>query len=227
MQLGQPHVVKQHHGGTGIERLFELRQGFHLNLDKRSARCHLGGATQHRSHATGGGNVVFLDEHSIKQTQTVVDTSANTHRIFLRQSQTGESFARVNNTGPGTGNLPHGLHIFAGFGGHGTEQLQKIKRRALSRQQRAGQPAHFKHDLIGLAAVPFRNQPVDFNCRVNLTQRRIDPGLAADAGFFARHHAGVGPASGIHQTGRQVSRTNVFVQGALDIGLRQHRHRCR
>jgi hypothetical protein len=63
---------------------------------------------QHGGHATGGGDVVFLDQHRVVQADAVVHAAAGGHRVLLGQPQAGQGLAGVHDARPGAG---HGLHV--------------------------------------------------------------------------------------------------------------------
>ena len=112
----------------------------------------------------------------------------------------------------------HGIYIAGGFGRHGAEQLQKIERRALRRQQGAGRTFDLQHHLVRRTALAFLHTPDHACLRVDLLQRGLGPRNAANDRRFARQHMSPGAASRVNQTRGQVTGADIFLQGTGRIG---------
>ena len=201
-----------------------MGQGFNLDLDKAGRRRDELGALQHGRDAASGCDVVFLDQHRVIEADAVVGAAAGAHRIFLRQTQTRQRLARVDNLRPVVGHALNGLNIVGGFRGDGAEQLQEVEGGALGGQQRARRAFNFQHHLIGRAGLAFGHAPGQAHVRIELLQRGLGPGRATDHGGFARQHLGPGTAIRVNQTRGEVARAHVLLQGPRRIRLSQSSH---
>jgi hypothetical protein len=115
--------------------------------------------------------------------------AAGTYGVLLRQAQARKGLARVDDA---RARALDGIGVQRGLGGDRAQQLKKVERGALGREQRAGGAFDLEHDLVGGAALAFGATPLDAHLRVELPQRGLDPGRAAHHGGFARQHAGTG-----------------------------------
>jgi hypothetical protein len=167
--------------------------------------------------------VVFLDQHGVIQADAVVGAAAGAHRVFLRQAQAGQGFARVHNVGAVAGNTLHGITVSGGLGGHGAEQLQKIERGTLGGEQASCRALHLQHHLVGDAALALWHQPLQAHVGVKLHERGLCPRRTADGGGFTRQNARLGRPRRINQPSRQIAATHIFLQGPRNVGLGQGR----
>ena len=168
-----------------MQCLSQLRQVFHLNLNKVGAPGHSLCAGQHLRYSACGGNVVFLDQNGVVQANAVVGTATCANRIFLRQPQAGQRFSGVNNLRP---RAAHPFYVNGGFAGHSAEHLQKIKRCAFCGQQRLRLTAQLQNHLACRAAFAVAHVPNQLRCGVKLKHGGVDPVAAANYGSFARQH---------------------------------------
>ena len=80
--------------GAAAQRFFKLRQRLNFDLHLSSASSASTGSDRGGQRA-GGGDVVFLDKHLVKQTRTVVLRPSAQNRIFLRCPQPRKRLPRV------------------------------------------------------------------------------------------------------------------------------------
>ena len=75
--------------------------------------------------------MVFLDQESIVETHAVVVAPPHGHRVLLRNAQTGQGFAGVQQPDAGARHL---IGIATAAAGRAGQQLQEIERGALGGQ---------------------------------------------------------------------------------------------
>ena len=88
-----------------------------------------------KSNGSGRGYVIFLDQDGVKKPDSMVAAAAAEHGVFLRQAQSGQGLARVENPGAGTF---YGVHVAPCPRRGPGQRLQEIQRCALAAEQRAG-----------------------------------------------------------------------------------------
>ena len=91
--------------------------------------------------------------------------------------------------------------------------MQKVERRALGAEQRAGVALDLQHHLVGSAAGAFGHMPGQLHGRVERTQGGLGPGGATDHGGLARQDARAGAALGVDQASGEVAAAHVFFKG--------------
>ena len=91
------------------------------------------GIFERSGHAACGGDVVFFNENAVVQPDAMVHTATDDDGVFLRQTQAGNGFARVNDVGF---RACDGFNVGINRGGCAREQLQKVQSGALGGHQR-------------------------------------------------------------------------------------------
>ena len=93
------HVVEQHDVGAGLERLRQLVERRHFDLDPQRVRrpclASIDGV-RHAIRAADGRQVVVLDQHAVGQPEAVVVPAAVTDRRLLQRAQTRCRLSRVH-----------------------------------------------------------------------------------------------------------------------------------
>ena len=191
-----------------------MLQSLHLDFNEGRLRHSSVGALQGSAYPAGSGNMVFFYQHCVVQANAVIGAAATAHRVFLRQAQARQGFARVHNLRPVARHGLHGSHKLRGVRGHGTEQLQEIEHGALGREQGLRRAFHRQHHFIGLAPGAFGHLPVHLCLRRQRIQRGLGPRLPAKDSAFAQEHPSAGTALRIDQCGGQIAAAHVFGQGA-------------
>ena len=160
--------------------------------------------------------MVLLEHYRVVQADAVVYPTADFDGVLLRDAQAGQGFARIHNRRLGA---LYGIDIFGRFAGHTREQLQKVQRRALGREQGAGIALDLQHHLVGGAALAFGHMPGQLHLGVQRPQRGFGPGSTTNHRRFARQNVGADALVGGDQGGGQVAAAHVFGQGAAHIVL--------
>ncbi len=169
-------VVEEQMGSAGRQGLFDLGEGFDLDLHQQTASQGTGGVE-------GGGDgarrqdMVFLDEDGIMQSQAVVVTTATAHGVFLGQPQARDGLAGVEEAHRQIGD---GKSIPAGAGGGAREGLEEVHGGALSGEKGAGGALHPAQAIAGANLITIGYQPVDSDAAVELTEGLFEPGPATD-----------------------------------------------
>ena len=84
------------------ERLVEFAEGFHFDFDRHAGRSSARRGDG-RGDRAGRDDVVLLDQHHVVQTQAMVLRAAAARGVFLRQPQSGQRLARVEDAAAGAG----------------------------------------------------------------------------------------------------------------------------
>ena len=183
-QRRQVHVVQQHHASRRRPAPRRSCASVSTSISTKSACAATSRrGPQHRRHAAGRGDVVFLDQHRVVQADAVVGAAAGAHRVLLRQAQARQRLARVDDL---RARAAHRIDVGRGLGRDRAEQLQEVERRALGRQQRAGGAFDLQHHLVGGAALAFGHGPGDAWPAGRAGAGRPRPRAAADHGGLAR-----------------------------------------
>ena len=77
--LIERHVVHEDHASARRERLVDLIESLRFDFDGRASARGLQ-AAQRGSDAAGEADVVFLDEHRVEQTETMIRRAARANR---------------------------------------------------------------------------------------------------------------------------------------------------
>ena len=129
------HVVEQHDVGAGLERLRQLVERRHFDLDAQGVRRPLPRQTdcaRHAIRATDRCQVVVLDQHAIRQPEAVVVPPTVTHRRLLQRAQPRRRLSGVHDARL---RFAHGVDVARGQGGHTGETLQQVQRDPLPGEQ--------------------------------------------------------------------------------------------
>jgi len=86
-------------------------------------------------YATGGADVVFLDQCHVVETKTVVVATACQHRVFVQPAQVGGGFAGVQHAQVGSTIALRCVHKTVGGRGNARGPLQQVKGDAFGLQQ--------------------------------------------------------------------------------------------
>ena len=78
------------------ERLFELRQRVHFELDLRHVAEAGAHALDGGLDAAGGDEMVVLDQHRVVEAEAVIEAAAAAHGVFLQHAQARRRLARAD-----------------------------------------------------------------------------------------------------------------------------------
>src|SRR3546814_7892043 len=117
--------------------------------------------------ATASGDVVFLDQEGVVQTDAVVVAATAGNGILLRQAQPGYGLARIEQTHAGP--VDH-VRVVTTASRHTRQQLQKIQRTALAGEQRPRRPREMEQHPVSPDTVAIGNLPVNRNAWVDLAE---------------------------------------------------------
>src|ERR1700732_2056274 len=175
LQVRQAELIQHDDVGARVERLFQLAQRLDFYLDGALRRA---GTRRHDRTAdgAGGGDVVFLDEHAVIETEAMVVAAAAAHGILLRGAQPREGLARVEDAAGRTldriGAAPRG-------GSRAGEQLQEVERGALSAQHRPRGTGDRKDLLSGGDALAVGRIPAELHTRIEAPGGLLRPSPTA------------------------------------------------
>ena len=144
----------------------------------------------------------------------MVAATATTNGKFLRDTQAGQGFSRIDYLSFGTSNF---IGVNSRLAGDGGQQLQKIEGAALGRKQGARIGADFAEHLVGRDEVAIVGMPDNFRCRVESRYTAVEPGAAAEYAGFARNDRGPRDAVTGNQTGGQVAGTDILGKGGIHV----------
>ena len=118
-----------------------------------------------RSSNRGGDSastqdVVFLDEDSVVQADTVVVTTTATHRVLLREAKTGNRLARIQQAAVGTGRC---CYVDGRCRRRSRQQLQEVQRCPLGRENRARRSFQVAKQGVRLDGVSIAAMPMQFD----------------------------------------------------------------
>ncbi len=218
--IGEAEVVEQDHRGTGSQGQVQFVEAFDFDLDEFAAILRVLGDLLGRCHglrnATGGMDVVFLDQDAVVQPHALVLSATGPHRVFLGDAQAGQGFARIEDGGVGTA---HGVDIRARCRRDSRQGLQKVQRRALGGEQGAGMAADFHQHVIGGDGIALADPPVGHAVRVERAETGVEPGPAGDHGRLAGDDPSVRPLAGRYELGGEIAAADILVKSAGDIGV--------
>jgi hypothetical protein len=158
--------------------------------------------------------VVLLDQHRVEQSDAVIRAAAHAHGVFLRETQPGQGFARVDYPGA---RPRDGIDVAPRRGRDCREGLQEVERGAFGSQQRARRSAQGANLPSGFDLRAFLHLPCDFDARVQAAKARIEPGPAADYGGGAADDARSCRARRRDEARSPVAAADIFTQGSLDV----------
>ena len=131
-------IVEEQHGRAGGEGGFEFGEVFDFHLDETAAAAGAFGDGEGGGHgfgdAAGGDDVIFLDEDGVPERQAMIAAAADADGVFLRETQAGQGFARIDHFGLGAG---HQIGVAARAGGDARKKLQEIQGAAFAGEQGA------------------------------------------------------------------------------------------
>lgn len=153
--FGWREVVQQEGIGAGGESFAELGFVANLDLHGQGRRRRRGegfvrdrfagaagqsenmfmGAAKGFGDAAGERDVVFLDEESVVQAETMIHSATQADRIFFKLAEQRQGFAGVADADGGSGD---GFDETAGGGGDAGKMREEIQRGALGGKNRAG-----------------------------------------------------------------------------------------
>ena len=178
------HVVQQHDVRPAAQRLVELGEVVHLDLDgdagpvqaaRRLDRC-----ANLLLAVAEGGEVVVLDEDAVEEAHAVVVAAAAADGVLLQQPPARHRLARVEHPALQAGDR---IDVAAGLRGDAAEVLEEVERGALAGQDgahRAGDAGQAAARLHGVAVAQERLE----------LQARIEGGEDQGGGRQSRQHAG-------------------------------------
>ncbi len=216
----QVHVVEQHGVHPERQRLVQLFQSVHLDLDLHHVTDGGARPLDRRAEAAGQGAVVVLDQHAVVEAEAMVAAAAAAHRVLLEGAQPGGGLAGADDA---RGVRPDRRHQLAGGGGDAGEAAEEVERRALGREEGAGGSAHHRQDLAGDGVAAVGEVDLDRAAGVEQAEggeRRLQPG---DPTRRPRHHARLGAEVGRQDgvAGQVAGAAEVLLEGAPDDRLVQ------
>src|SRR5690606_21116058 len=123
----QAQLVEHDDVGARLQRLIQLVEALHLHFH-RLARSDAPRGADRLGDAAAGGNVVFLDQECVVQADTVVMTATTGNRVLLRQAQTRNGLAGIEQAHAGAF---HQVGIAPAAGRHAGQALQEVQGAAL------------------------------------------------------------------------------------------------
>jgi hypothetical protein len=126
--------------------------------------------------------VILLDEDHVAKAEAMVLGAAAPNCVLLSGAQPGERFARIENHAARPGN---GVDETTRGRRGRREELHKIERRTLAGENRAGRSRDFEDHTVRPDPVTVGGVPGEPDFRVQLAERRLDPGPATQNGVFA------------------------------------------
>src|SRR5574338_1569913 len=208
--LVQAHVVQEDHGGPVLQGLAQLGEVFHFHLDEYVGGGDGAGGGQGGGNAAGRDDVVLLDQHTVIETDTVVDAATDGHRVFLSQAKTRQGLAGIHDMCAGAG---HGVHKAARHRGRAGKELEEVEGRPLGGQQGPGTGHHVAQGLTGLDQVPILDVPQHRGGGVQGLEGGVEPGGPAYDSEFAGDDPAAGIGFGGDEAGGQVAGAHVLRQG--------------
>jgi len=148
------HVVQQDSFGAERQRVFEFGKTSHFNFDRLRSAAIAVRTLQRILDPPRERDVVVLDEHAVREIETMILPTATSDRILIKHAQARCSFAGVENSGFGSGDS---LHELASQRGDPAEALQEIQDHALTGQNDACIVANDRDGLTSVQAHPIEN----------------------------------------------------------------------
>ena len=164
--------------------------------------------------ATGGGDVIVLDEDGVVQTKTVVGDAAGRGGLFLEQAEAGGGFAGIEDADAGAFD---GADVARGEGGDTGEALEEVECDAFAGQERARGTFDVGDGVAGgemVAIVGSEFEEADAAAEV--IDDRQDDGAGENEVLAGEEGTGGLGVSGDAGVGGDIARADVFVEGAGD-----------
>ena len=142
-------VVDQHTASAGRQRLVELGEVLDFDFDRQRRACR---RRKHGGDATGQPLVVVLDQHAVVEPQPMVGAAAAADGVFLEIAKRRRRLSGIEDRDAAR----RRVDIASRLGRDAAQSLEKIERRPLGRQQRAGPSDDLGDDRsrLALLAVP-------------------------------------------------------------------------
>jgi hypothetical protein len=210
----QIEVVEQGNVGAPGDRFFELRQGFHLDL-QGAVGVQLPGPFDGSPDAARGGNMVFLDQERVEQADPMVVAATAAHRVLLGQAQARNGLTGIEQPGCGAADE---IGVAGGPGRGARQQLDEIQHGALGGQQRSCRPPQGEQNLIGLHPITVCHREVHRDGGVELRGGFPYPRRAAEHSWLTRDHPRFGMRIGSDQLGADVAAADVLGQRGSHVG---------
>jgi hypothetical protein len=222
---GRAHVVEQHNSGPAGQRLVQLLQRVHLDLE----RVHVGGARPHSfdggGDAAGSSHVVVLDHRAVEQAEAMRSATAVYDGLLLQGPQAGRRLSR--------GGDPRGRALRLGHEArrerrHATEPAEEVQAGALRSQDRSQRTEQAGQCLAGRERLAVLHNDLHGQPGVDKGGRGLQGGHAGQHARFARHDTGATlPWEG--RTCDVAVAREVFLQGAASrlacrLPIASHRH---
>ncbi len=144
----------------------------------------------------------------------MVAATATTNGKFLRDTQAGQGFSRIDYLSFGTSNF---IGVNSRLAGDGGQQLQKIEGAALGRKQGATVGFDSAKQLVGSDSITVFCMPVDSRLRVEPGDTFIEPRSAAKHSGFSGYYRGLDLAIARYEAGCQISGADIFGKCGVDI----------
>ena len=144
----------------------------------------------------------------------MVAATATTNGKFLRDTQAGQGFSRIDYLSVGTGNF---IGVNSCLAGHSGQQLQKIEGAALGRKQGATVGFDVAKQLVGSDSITVCRMPGDSRLRVQPDDTFVEPRSAAKHPGFTGNHRGLDLAITRYEAGCQVPGADIFGERGVDI----------
>ena len=160
--------------------------------------------------------MVFLDQKGVVKADPMVIATATGHCVLLRQTQTGNSFAGVQQADTSTFNK---IGKVSAPGSDTRQRLQKIQCRTFTAEQRSRRPFEMKQHAISSNLLAINNLPVHRNPRIELAKYCIHPSRTTDDSRLASDDRSMAEPLGRDQLRRDVAGTDILGQSFAHIGF--------
>ena len=222
------HIVEHDDIGFCLQRLPQLVECAHLNLNAHHMSDMLPELRDCRQNAAAGINMIVLQHGAVREIEAVIFAAAAAHGIFLHRTDADHTLARVGNRSICACN---DINASACFCCNAGEMLQEIERRAFALEQRARSAVHDSENIAVFDAVAvfgFRGKADAFPDQFKHT--RSDFHAAEDA-FILCHEIGVRFMHFVQQKiGRYIHSGDILMQRTQDhlihIRLQQLHYNC-
>ena len=197
------------------QRVVELREGVHLDLDLHQVPDALPDAADGLRDPPGQGHVVVLDEDGVVQAVAVGAAAAHAHGVLLEGAQARRRLARAGDPGLEAFEARH--HV-AGRGGDPADVAEEVESGALGGQERTRRGGHAREGVAFRDVAPVAEAHVDPALRIEQPER-VERGLeTGHAAGRARHHRRLPGEVGRRDRVRRdvAGATEVLEQGAAD-----------
>ena len=180
-QVAMCKVVQQDTHGAGFEGFGKFIERLDLDLDP-DVREAFDRLLQYLCDRAGGADVVFLDQHGIVETDTVIGAAATQHGVLLGQAQTRNGLASIQDA---HARALYFLDIAFDDRCCAGQRLQKVERGTFGCQQGTRTAADLAQSAVGRDRVAVLPEPVDSGFGIDLAKDLVKPGRATEDAILA------------------------------------------